>query len=102
MALEGLWAATSLRQPTHLGMPHPPQGRACELSPVIARGTLQRVKDEPIPDYINDAGNNPWEGISQRHGGRDNTRQDLEAKGGSAVGHPGGEALTEAVNRSKR
>ena len=52
-----------------------------------------------IPFYFNDASNHPAEGISQRHGGGNNKRAQIDVKGGAAVGCIGGQAVNIKYRR---
>jgi len=69
-----------------------PNGKTFKLSAFKPSNILQWEKDELDPYYFNDAGNAPWEGISQRHAGGNNTTVNLEVKGGAAVGCMDGHA----------
>jgi len=77
------------------GPQHPPlapAGKTFKLSAFVPSSILQWEKDDLVWYYFNDAGNAPWEGISQRHAGGNNTRVSLEVKGGAAVGCMDGHA----------
>ncbi|MBI4660959.1 MAG: type II secretion system protein [Verrucomicrobia bacterium] len=69
-----------------------PDGRTFKISAFLPSNILQWEKDELIPFYFNDAGNHPGEGISQRHGGGNNSRGQLDVKGGASVGCMDGHA----------
>jgi hypothetical protein len=83
----GYIASYAGRQP-----PLQPEGRTFKISAFQPGNILQWEKDELIPFYFNDAGNHPGEGISQRHGGGNNNRAQLDVKGGAAVGCMDGHA----------
>jgi prepilin-type N-terminal cleavage/methylation domain-containing protein len=66
--------------------PRLPEGTTFKLSALSPTGILQWEKDELIPFYFNDAGNHPGEGISQRHGGGNPLRAQVDVKGGASLG----------------
>ena len=63
-----------------------PDGTTFKLTALSPTGILQWEKDELIPFYFNDAGNHPGEGISQRHGGGNPIRAQVDVNGGASVG----------------
>lgn len=63
-----------------------PNGQTFKVSALRPSGILQWEKDELIPFYFNDAGNHPGEGISQRHGGGEARKAQVDVKGGASVG----------------
>ncbi|MBI2925370.1 MAG: type II secretion system protein [Verrucomicrobia bacterium] len=60
---------------------------------------LQWETDEWEPLFFNDAGNEPWEGISQRHAGGRATSSTTDVKGSSVVGLIGGSAQSLRYKR---
>jgi len=70
-----------------------PDGRTHKISAFQPSNILMWETDELIPFYFNDAGNQPTEGISQRHAGGAAKRAGVDVGGGSAVGAIGGHAL---------
>ena len=63
-----------------------PSGTTFKISALRPTGIVQWEKDELIPFYFNDAGNHPGEGISQRHGGGNAQKAEIDVKGGASVG----------------
>ena len=76
-----------------------PDGRTFKISAFLPSNILQWEKDDLIPYYFNDAGNHPAEGISQRHAGGNNTKAQVDVKGGAAVGCIGGQAMNIKYRR---
>jgi len=70
-----------------------PDGKTYKITDFRPMNIFQWEADELIPFYFNDAGNQPNEGISQRHGGGNTTRAGLDVRGGSSVGAIAGHAL---------
>jgi prepilin-type N-terminal cleavage/methylation domain-containing protein len=76
-----------------------PDGRTFKLSTFQANNVLQWETDELVPIYFNDAGNNPWEGISQRHAGGAAKQAGTDVKGKATVGCIGGNAYSITYRR---
>jgi prepilin-type N-terminal cleavage/methylation domain-containing protein len=70
-----------------------PAGKTHKITAFKPTNILMWETDELIPFYFNDAGNQPDEGISQRHAGGNTTRAGADVKGGSAVGAIAGHTL---------
>jgi prepilin-type N-terminal cleavage/methylation domain-containing protein len=70
-------------------------GRTHKLSVFKPTDILMWETDEYFPFYFNDAGNQPSEGVSQRHSGGGKQAQDVRADvgGGASVGTFGGTAV---------
>ena len=79
--------------------PRLPEGATFKISALRPSGIVQWEKDELIPFYFNDAGNHPGEGISQRHGGGNPVRAQVDVKGGASVGILDGSARRISYSR---
>ena len=76
-----------------------PDGRTFKISAFQPGNIVQWETDELDPLFFNDASCSPWEGISQRHAGRNNTRANLDVKGSATVGCVGGQAVNMKYRR---
>jgi prepilin-type N-terminal cleavage/methylation domain-containing protein len=70
-----------------------PAGKTQKINAFKPTNFIQWETDELQPFYFNDAGNQPTEGISQRHGGGNTKRINADVKGSSAVGAVAGHAV---------
>lgn len=70
-----------------------PDGKTFKITSFQPSNIFMWETDELIPFLFNDAGNQPNEGISQRHGGGNTTRAGLDVKGSSGVGAIAGHAV---------
>jgi len=73
--------------------PLTPTGKTYKISAFGPTRIYHWETDETYPFLFNDAGNQPLEGISQRHGGGYTQRSGVDVKGGASVGCIGGHVL---------
>ena len=73
--------------------PLTPPGKTYKISAFAPTRIYYWETDETYPFLFNDAGNQPNEGISQRHGGGYTTKSRVDVKGGASVGCIGGHVL---------
>jgi prepilin-type N-terminal cleavage/methylation domain-containing protein len=77
---------------SYLTTPLSPDGKTHKITSFKPTNIYHWETDELIPFYFNDAGNQPTEGISQRHAGGNTTKAGIDVKGSSAVGAIAGHA----------
>ncbi len=76
-----------------------PNGKTFKLSSFQPNNIVQWETDENNPFYFNDAGNQPHEGISQRHASGRSTGEHVDIGGRSAVGTIQGSASNLTFQR---